>query len=47
MGVAQCDPRRLHTCATYLSVYALILFYREVPWIAAVAPFNSRVDRGR
>ena len=32
MGVAQCEPARHKTQLLYLAVFALILFYREVPW---------------
>ncbi len=33
MGVAQCDSTRRKTRLFYLAVFALILFYREVPWL--------------
>lgn len=36
MGIAQCPPERRRTLALYLSTFALILFYREVPWSAAL-----------
>jgi hypothetical protein len=32
MGVAQCPPERPRTRGLYLAAFALILFYREVPW---------------
>ncbi|MBW2714325.1 MAG: hypothetical protein JRC77_11320, partial [Deltaproteobacteria bacterium] len=32
MGVAQCDSDRRRTRLCYLGTFALILFYREVPW---------------
>ncbi len=32
MGVAQCDPARWRIRTGYLVAFALILFYREVPW---------------
>jgi hypothetical protein len=35
MGVAQCESARLR--ALYLAVFALVLFYREVPWLAFLA----------
>ena len=34
MGVAQCPPERPRTRGLYLAAFALILFYREVPWTA-------------
>jgi hypothetical protein len=33
LGVAQCEPGRRKTQLSYLIVFALILFYREVPWV--------------
>ncbi|HJY83985.1 MAG TPA: hypothetical protein VKK81_23230 [Candidatus Binatia bacterium] len=38
LGVAQCDPARRRPRFLYLAVFALILFYREIPpveWLAA------------
>jgi len=32
LGVSQCEPTRRKTQLFYLVVFALILFYREVPW---------------
>ena len=32
MGVAQCGGTRTRTKLSYVACYALILFYREVPW---------------
>lgn len=43
MGVAQCEADRPRTRAAYLSTFALILFYREVPWIAWLADLLGRV----
>ena len=37
MAVAQCEPASTRTRAAYLLVFAGILFYREVPWLAFVA----------
>jgi hypothetical protein len=37
MGIAQCAPGRRTTRALYLAAFALILFYREVPWTSLVA----------
>jgi hypothetical protein len=37
MGVAQCPPERTRTRALYLGAFALILFYREVPWTTLLA----------
>jgi hypothetical protein len=37
MGVAQCEPRLVRTRVLYLASFALILFYREVPWARLVA----------
>jgi hypothetical protein len=34
MGVAQCPPERARTRGLYLAAFALVLFYREVPWTA-------------
>jgi len=33
MGVAQSDPDKWKTRISYVVVYALIIFYSEVPWI--------------
>jgi hypothetical protein len=33
LGVAQCEPGRRKTQISYLIVFALILFYRDVPWV--------------
>ena len=32
MGVAQCDPGRRRWRTLYLTLFALILVYREIPW---------------
>jgi hypothetical protein len=37
MGVAQCEPARWRTRLGYLAAFALILFYREVPWANIMA----------
>jgi len=37
MGVAQCPPERGRTRALYLAVFALILCYREMPWLSLLA----------
>jgi len=37
MGVAQCDPARRTTRLLYLACFALILFYREIPWAGLLA----------
>jgi hypothetical protein len=37
MGIAQCAPGRRTTRALYLAAFALILFYREVPWTSLLA----------
>jgi hypothetical protein len=37
MGVAQCDSRLIRTRILYVASFALILFYREVPWARLVA----------
>jgi hypothetical protein len=37
MGVAQTAPERGGTRALYLASFALILFYREVPWLTLLA----------
>lgn len=34
MAVAQCDPTRARTRSAYLAVYVVVLFYRELPWLA-------------
>jgi hypothetical protein len=34
LGVAQCEPERRKTQLLYLLVFALILFYRDVSWVA-------------
>ena len=34
MGIAQCPVERRRTRVLYLATFALILFYREVPWSA-------------
>ena len=33
MGVAQTEPGRWKTRIAYVVIYALIIFYAEVPWI--------------
>ena len=33
MGVAQTEPDRWKTRIAYITVYGLIIFYRNVPWI--------------
>src|SRR5262245_14685477 len=40
LGVAQCDPSRRRTRFLYLAVFALILFYREVPWVDWLAQLS-------
>ena len=49
MGVAQCPPEKRRTRALYLAAFALILFYREVPWLSllAVQPAGSVVLHAR
>jgi hypothetical protein len=37
MGIAQCDTERKHIRACYVACFALILFYREVPWARLLA----------
>jgi hypothetical protein len=37
LGVAQCRPGRHTTRALYLAAFALVLFYREVPWTTLLA----------
>ena len=37
LGVAQCESERRKTRFLYLAVFVLILFYREVPWVAQLA----------
>ncbi len=37
MGVAQCSDERVRTRALYLTVFALILVYREIPWATRLA----------
>lgn len=37
MGVAQCEPERRGTRAAYLACFALVLFYRSVPWAGWLA----------
>jgi hypothetical protein len=37
MGVAQCESDRRGTRLLYLTVYALILGYREIPWASLLA----------
>lgn len=37
MGVGQCDPGKPWPRAAYLLLFALILFYREVPWLEFAA----------
>lgn len=39
LGVAQCEPERRKTQFLYLSVFALILFYRDTPWVAQLLTF--------
>jgi hypothetical protein len=38
MGVAQCAPERWRTRSLYLGAAALLVFYREVPWVELFAP---------
>ncbi len=40
MGVAQCAPERRRTRLLYLAVFALILFYRDVPWVEWLLEFS-------
>ena len=40
MGVAQCEPVRRTTRLLYFAVFALILFYREVPWAERLLEFS-------
>jgi len=37
MSVAQCEPERRRTRALYVVTFALVLFYREVPWVSQLA----------
>ena len=37
MGIAQCDTERKHIRACYVACFALIFFYREVPWARLLA----------
>jgi hypothetical protein len=37
MGIAQCAPEHRTTRTLYLAAFALILFYREVPWLTLLA----------
>ncbi len=37
MGVAQCAPDRTRMRFAYLATFALILYYREVPWLTRLA----------
>jgi hypothetical protein len=37
MGVAQCEVDRPRIRAAYLATFALIFFYREVPWLTILA----------
>jgi hypothetical protein len=37
MGVAQCAPDRPRTRMLYVAAFALVLFHREVPWLALLA----------
>jgi hypothetical protein len=39
LGVAQCEPERRKTQLLYLAVFALILFYRDTPWVAQLLEF--------
>jgi hypothetical protein len=38
MGLAQCPTRRPRTRSAYLAVFALILLYRELPWVDLIRP---------
>ena len=40
MGVAQCAPERRRTRLLYLAVFALVLFYRDVPWVEWLLEFS-------
>ena len=37
MGFSQCDPAKRRTRLVYGLLFALILFYREVPWLSLAA----------
>lgn len=37
LGLAQCEPGRTRTRLAYLAAFALVLLYREVPWLAWIA----------
>jgi hypothetical protein len=37
MGIAQCAPEKTGIRLGYLGVFALILVYREIPWLAMLA----------
>ena len=37
MGVAQCEPEQRGTRVLYLGAFALVLFYREIPWALLLA----------
>jgi hypothetical protein len=41
MGVAQSDPDRWKTRIVYIAVYALVIFYSEVPWIDLMLRYLS------
>jgi hypothetical protein len=40
LGSAQCEPERRKTQLSYLLVFALILFYRDVSWVARLLKFS-------
>lgn len=42
MAVAQCEVDRARTRAAYLTTFALVLFYREVPWLTILADLTSQ-----
>jgi len=42
LGVAQCDPEAVRTRTLYLAAFALVLVYREVPWLDALVALRDR-----
>ena len=41
MGIAQCPAESGRTRVLYLATFALILFYREVPWTAWLVQWGA------